>query len=86
MPFNFLKHFYQHVHNSLVWLIVYFAFQTIILVALALLIWIYPQALFILISLLFLLLAVISIFLACIISKYVFKLKKVKNLLTGHWH
>ena len=80
---DFLKDFYQNVRNTLVWFVIYFLLQALIWIALAVLIVLYPQALVILASIFFFILSVVSIFLACVVMKYVRKLKKVKDLLSG---
>lgn len=80
---DFLKDFYLNVRNTLVWFVIYFVLQAIIWVALAILVILYPQALVVLAAIFFFVLSVVSIFLACVVIKYVRKLKKVKDLLSG---
>ncbi|NQT49425.1 hypothetical protein HQ571_01895 [Candidatus Kuenenbacteria bacterium] len=76
-----LDNLYHNVRNTLVWLVVYFALQVVLWVALAVLILIYPQALFILFSVFFVLLAALNVYLALIALKYSLRLKKLKDKL-----
>jgi hypothetical protein len=80
---DFLKDFYLNVRNTLVWFVIYFVLQAVIWVALAILVILYPQALVILAAIFFFILSVVSLFLAFVVIKYVKKLKKVKDLLSG---
>lgn len=78
---EFLEGFYQQIRNTLVWFVIYFIIQTVLLVALAILILIYPEALFILVAICFIGLAVVSLYFAAVFIKYTLKLKKIKDLL-----
>lgn len=80
---DFLKDFYLNVRNTLVWFVIYFVLQAVIWVALAILVILYPQALVLLAAIFFFILSIVSLFLACVVIKYVKKLKKVKDLLSG---
>jgi len=79
MSLNFIKEFYQSVRNTLVWFIVYFFLQAAIWAALAILILVYPQALYVLAAVFFFVLAVVSIYFGAVIIKYTCKLKKIKD-------
>ncbi len=79
MPLNFIKEFYLSVRNTLVWFVVYFMLQALIWAALAVLILVYPQALYVLAAAFFFVLAVVSIYFGCVIIKYARKLKKLKD-------
>ena len=74
-----IESLYQHVRNTMVWFVLYFVLQTVIWITLAILILIYPQALFILFSCFFVLLSAISIYFALVAAKYAFRLKKLKD-------
>ncbi|KKQ79223.1 MAG: hypothetical protein UT02_C0044G0011 [Parcubacteria group bacterium GW2011_GWC2_38_7] len=84
MPLDFLKDFYHNVRNTLIWFVVYFFLQAIIWIVLAVLILLYPQALYVLATVFFFILAVVSIYFACVVIKYVVKIKKLKDSLTGN--
>lgn len=77
-----LNALYGHVRNTLLWFFFYFILQTIIWITLAILILVYPQALFILFSVFFVLFAAISIYFALVTAKYAFKIKKMKDKLS----
>lgn len=77
---NFLEHLYNHARNTMIWFIVYFVLQTLIWIALGVLVLIYPQTLFILVAVFFVLLAAVNIYLALIFVKFAYKLKKAKDL------
>ncbi|MFH0780299.1 MAG: hypothetical protein V1928_05645 [Parcubacteria group bacterium] len=85
MPFNFLKHFYHHVRGTLIWFVVYFFLHAIIWSTLGVLIWLYPQALFVLASLFFFIITIVSLYFAILFIRYALKLKKIKDLLSGDW-
>jgi len=57
MPLDFLKDFYHNVRNTLIWFVVYFFLQAIIWIVLAVLILLYPQALYVLATVFFFILA-----------------------------
>jgi len=76
-----IEHLYHHVRNSLLWLTVYFFLQFGILIALAVLIWLYPQALFLLAVIFFCLLGAVSLYFAIIVLRYVLKVKKLHDLI-----
>ena len=78
---NFLEHLYEHARNTLLWFIVYFFLQTLIWIALGILILLYPQTLFILVAVFFVLLAAINIYLSLIFIKFAYRLKKAKDLI-----
>ena len=82
MPMNFIKSFYDHVRNTLVWFVIYFILQAIIWALLGVLIMLYPQALFTLVIIFFFLLSAVSIYFAVLIARYVLKLKKIKELIS----
>jgi len=81
MNLEFLQSFYHHMRNALLWFAIYFLLQTIIWIALAILIWYYPQALFILVVIFFCVLAIVSLYFSIVVFKYVYKLKKLKDLI-----
>lgn len=83
MALNFLKDLYHNVRNTLVWFVVYFFLQAVIWVALAVLILVYPQSLYVLAAVFFFILAVVSIYFGGIVAKYAYKIKKLKDSLTG---
>ncbi|MEK7511950.1 MAG: hypothetical protein AAB575_02945 [Patescibacteria group bacterium] len=56
--------------------------QTIIWAAMAVLVILYPETLFILVSVFFILLAALNIYLILIFCNYLFKLRKFKKLLS----
>ena len=80
---NVLKDFYQNVRNTLVWFVIYFFMQALIWIALAILILVYPQALYVLAAIFFFILSFVSFYFACVVIKYVRKLKNVKDMLSG---
>lgn len=82
MSLNFLQSFYSHVRNTLLWFVIYFIIQTLIWVMLGILVLIYPQALFVLAVVFFFILAVVSLYFAILVARYVYKLKKLKNLIS----
>jgi len=61
--------------------VVYFFIQALIWVALALLIWMYPSALFMLVVIFFSLLALISLYFAFMLMGYLKKLHQIKKYL-----
>jgi len=79
--FQFLEKFYEHSRNTLIWFIIYFVLQAVIWIALGILILIYPQTLFLLVSLFFILFAAVNIYFALIFLRYTWKLKQVKDAL-----
>jgi|GEM_PF-1398375 len=79
MSLNFIKDFYLSVRNTLVWFVVYFLLQAVIWVALAILILVYPQALYVLAAVFFILIAIVSLYFACVVIKYTRKLKGLKD-------
>jgi len=83
MSLNFLKDFYHNVRNTFIWFVVYFFLQAIIWIALAILILVYPQALYVLAAVFFFILAIVSFYFACVVIKYARKIKKLKDALTG---
>ncbi|HMB26435.1 MAG TPA: hypothetical protein VKP03_03380 [Patescibacteria group bacterium] len=76
---NFLENLYQHTRNTLVWFIIYFALQTIIWVALGVLILLHPQTLFILVAVFFVLIAALNLYFGLLFIRYAIKLKKIKS-------
>ena len=78
---NFLEKFYAHTRNTLVWFVVYFVLQTIIWIALGVLILVFPQTLFILVAIFFVLLAAVNVYFALIFVKYIHRLKKLRQIL-----
>jgi len=81
MSLEFLENIYDHIRNTLVWFVVYFLVQAIIWIALAILIWLFPDALFILAIIFFVILALISLYFACMFIKYLRKLGKIKDFI-----
>ena len=79
---NIFQGLHAHIRNTLVWFIVYFIMQTIIWAAMAVLVILYPQTLFILVSVFFILLAALNIYLILIFARYLWKLRKLKNKLS----
>lgn len=80
---NFVMHFYQHVRDSLLWLVVYFIMQALIWIGFGIIIWLYPQALKVFVCAALAVLTITSLYLAAIVGHYVWKLKRIKNLITG---
>ncbi|MBT5337833.1 hypothetical protein HN858_02865 [Candidatus Falkowbacteria bacterium] len=78
---HFLEKFYQHTRNTLMWFIVYFVLQTVIWIALGVLVLVYPQTLFILFALFFVLIAAVNVYFAILFIHYFTKLKKLKDTL-----
>ncbi len=79
---HLVESLYSHARNTLIWFIIYFVIQMIIWAAMAALILIYPQTLFILVAVFFVLLAALNIYLALIFCKFLYKLKKAKSAMT----
>jgi len=79
--FQRLHDLYRHLQNTLLWFVVYFVLQTIIWIALAILILFYPQALFVIVVITFALLAVVSFYFALMFIRYSMKLKDLKKLI-----
>lgn len=79
MGLNVIKEFYLQVRNSLVGLLVFFVLQGLILIALSVLIFLYPESLTILFGVFFGALALVSLYVAIMIARYTFKLKKLKE-------
>ena len=81
MNVNFIEEIYLHLRNTILWFVIYLFLQAILWVALALLIWVYPQALFVLVSVFFVLIALISLYFAFLLIGYLRKLHKIKQYL-----
>ena len=81
MSLEFLENIYDHIRNTLVWFIVYFILQAFIWAVLAILIWIYPQALFVLVSIFFFVIAIVSLYFAIMFIGYLKKVRKFKNFI-----
>jgi hypothetical protein len=78
---EFLDKFYRHIRNALLWFAIYFIVQALIWVALAILIWFYPQSLFLLVVIFFSVLALVSLYFGVVFLGFLLKVKKIKGYL-----
>ncbi len=76
---NFLENLYHHSRTTLMWFVVYFVIQTVIWISLGVLILLYPQTLFILVALFFVLFSAVNLYFAIVFASYFHKLKKLKT-------
>ncbi|MBI5077608.1 hypothetical protein HZB94_04480 [Candidatus Falkowbacteria bacterium] len=79
---KFVEHFYHHVRNTIIWFVIYFALQTIIWVALGVVILMYPAALFILVAIFFVLFAAVNLYFMALFIRCAIKLKHLKDLVS----
>jgi len=79
MAVNFLKDFYENIRNSLLGIMVYFILQSLVWIALAILIIMYPQSLMIIFAVVFCVFALLGFYFAFIFARYLSKLKKIKD-------
>lgn len=84
--FNFmegLQGIYKSLRNALLSIFIYFILQAILLLAIGVLIVVYPFALIVLVSLFFLILAIMSLVIAWKVKCYHGRLKKIKEAVFG---
>lgn len=74
---------YKSLRNALLSIFIYFVLQTILLLAIGVLILVYPFALIILVAVFFFLLAIISLVVAWKVKCYHGKLKDIKKAIFG---
>ncbi|MFA6537448.1 MAG: hypothetical protein WCT18_03545 [Patescibacteria group bacterium] len=79
--FNFLEQFHQSVRNTIIWFIVYFVLQAIVWLTMGILILIYPQTLFILVAIFFVIFAALNLYFMLIFIRYAIKLHRIKKFL-----
>ncbi len=82
MNLNVLKDFYLQLRNTMIWFVVYFFLQTLIWIAVAILIWLYPQTINVLATIALAILAVVSFYFGVLFTRYVLKLKKLKDVVS----
>ncbi|MBU1132632.1 hypothetical protein KKC32_05320 [Patescibacteria group bacterium] len=77
----FLREFYHNVRNTFIWILLYFIVQALIWLALAVLVFMYPESLAILFGVFFVILSVVCIYSAILVSRYAMKLKALKDMI-----